>query len=394
MTERPDRSGPSASSASASTSPANPLADSDDPELAAALARGPLLFERICLEKVWGGRALEEVLGIELPASDGPEPSPIGETWELVDRADHQSVVRAGALAGRALGELVARAPRALLGAAPAAPNGRFPLLVKFLDASANLSVQVHPDEDGARAQGGGSEPKTEAWYFLRDGGSVWCGFDAAAGVDRARFEGELGGGGAPADLLAHHPVKGGEALTVPGGTVHAIGAGTTLLEVQQNSDTTYRLDDWGRMGLDGRPRALHVEPGLEVTRFGAPAPRPVGASGSGVGSTPGEPARLVDTAFFELATLDLGPDGSRAGSAGSAPLVAEAANRFWIYVLVAGSGIVLRPDREDGDAVTLATGDLALVPAALGRHRIERGPDAGSAPARLVRLAVPEDRA
>lgn len=372
----------------------------DDPALAQGLARGPLVFDRICLEKVWGGRALEEVLGIELPGG-GPDPRPIGETWELVDRADHQSVVRSGELAGRTLGELVRDAPRALLGDARPAPNGRFPLLVKFLDASANLSVQVHPDEAGAAAQGAGSEPKTEAWYFLRDGGAVWCGFDA--GVDRARFEAALASG-APADLLAHHPVRGGEALTVPGGTVHAIGAGVTLLEVQQNSDTTYRLDDWGRLGLDGRPRELHVRPGLEVTRFDAPAPRPRAAGEPGArhggdpsGDSSGHPAegerraagveRLVDTAFFRLETLDLAP-----GAAGTFDTAGESGRAFQILVLVEGSGIVLRPDRDGAAPTTLATGDLALVPAALGRFRVEREPTS-EGPARCVCLACPLDR-
>lgn len=367
----------------------------DDPTLAQALARAPLVFDRICLEKVWGGRALEEVLGIELPGG-GTSPRPIGETWELVDREDHQSVVRAGELSGRTLGELVQRAPRALLGAVPTAPNGRFPLLVKFLDASANLSVQVHPDGAGAEAQGGGSEPKTEAWYFLRDGGRVWCGFEP--GVDRSRFEAALAAG-TPSELLTRHVVRGGEALTVPGGTVHAIGAGVTLLEVQQNSDTTYRLDDWGRVGLDGKPRELHTASGLEVTRFEAPAPRPAGpalngeaaagdgAAGDGTGAA-GPPERLVDTAFFALETLDLAPGGALA-----VDTAAPAGDACQILVLVEGSGIVLRPDRGTADSTALATGDLALVPAALGRLRIERDPTA-TGRARLLRLTCPLDRA
>jgi mannose-6-phosphate isomerase len=359
---------------------------SDDVELAAALAREPLRFGRLCLEKVWGGRALEDVLGIELEG-DGP----IGETWELVDRADHQSVVSGGPLAGTTLGELVVRAPRALLGSAPTAGNGRFPLLVKFLDASAPLSVQVHPDDAGAAAQGHGSEAKTEAWYFLRDGGEVWCGFEP--GVDRAAFEAALAAGRA-SEPLARHPVRGGDALTVPGGTVHAIGAGVTLLEVQQNSDTTYRLDDWGRHGLDGKPRDLHLAQGLEVTRFGVPAPRTASPAPASIQPGSQAPASkvLAATEHFELEAIDL---------AHGAPAVTfDTHGRFQIYVVVGGpsrdhSGILVARESEPaGSGVRLALGESVLVPAALGRHRIERlpGPDGSSAPdpVRLVRLACP----
>ncbi|WP_419186251.1 type I phosphomannose isomerase catalytic subunit [Rohdeia mirabilis] len=359
-------------------------ASSDDVELAAHLAREPLRFGRLCLEKVWGGRALEDVLGIELEG-DGP----IGETWELVDRTDHQSVVRGGPLAGTTLGELVARAPRALLGNAPTARNGRFPLLVKFLDASAPLSVQVHPDDAGAAAQGHGSEAKTEAWYFLRDGGEVWCGFEP--GVDRAAFETALAAGHA-SKPLARHPVRGGDALTVLGGTVHAIGAGVTLLEVQQNSDTTYRLDDWGRLGLDGKPRDLHLAQGLEVTRFGVPAPRTSSPARPRPGARTPATQLLASTEHFELEAIDL---------ASSPPaLTLDTGGRFQIYVVVAGpnrdhSGIVVARESEPaGSGVRLALGESVLVPAALGRHRIERlpGPDGSSAPdpVRLVRLACP----
>lgn len=397
---------------------------SDDAELAAVLAREPLRFGRLCLEKVWGGRALEEVLRVDLDG-DGP----IGETWELVDRADHQSVVAEGPLAGTTLGDLVARAPRALLGRAPVAANGRFPLLVKFLDASAPLSVQVHPDDAGAALQGRDSEAKTEAWYFLRDGGEVWCGFEA--GVDRAAFESALAAGRA-SEPLARHSVRGGDALTVLGGTVHAIGAGVTLLEVQQNSDTTYRLDDWGRLGLDGKPRDLHRAQGLEVARFGVPAPRTVApaavppsrghspsdlrdqpgdhsagdhSAGDPVGDPAGEPARipggnpaghgaqtLASTEHFELEALDL--------VSGGPALTLDTHGRFQIYVMVGGpsgnrSGILVARESEPaGSGIRLALGESVLVPAALGRHRIERlpSPDGSSAPdsVRLVRLACP----
>ncbi|MEZ5978645.1 MAG: type I phosphomannose isomerase catalytic subunit [Planctomycetota bacterium] len=333
-------------------------------ELRDELRAAPLRFERVCLEKVWGGRALESALGIHLPGH-----GPIGETWELVDREKEQSIVADGPLAGATLGELVRDAGEALLGDARPTPEGRFPLLVKFLDASAPLSVQVHPDEEGARRQGGGSEPKTEAWYFLRDGGEVWCGL--RDGVDRARFEAALDAG-KPSELLASHAVRGGDALVVRGGTVHAIGAGVTLLEVQQNSDTTYRLDDWGRVGLDGLPRDLHRAQGLEVTRFGEPAPAPAAPvwrdAGPGVRS-----AALGATPWFELEALELDGQAARTTK-----------GRFQAYVCVRGTAILFAP--FGGRTTHLATGDVVLVPAVLGDHRLAPGSDT----ARLVRLGVP----
>jgi mannose-6-phosphate isomerase len=356
-------------------------------DLESELRRAPLLFERVCLEKVWGGRALEEVLGIRLD-----RPGPIGETWELVDREDQQSVVAEGPLRGLTLGELVRRAGPSLLGDVARARDGRFPLLVKFLDATEPLSVQVHPDDEGARRQGGASEAKTEAWYFLRDGGEVWCGFEP--GVDRRAFEAALDGGRA-ARCLARHAVRGGTALTVRGGTVHAIGAGVTLLEVQQNSDTTYRLDDWGRVGLDGKPRDLHRDQGLEVTHFGVPPPRLVEAGQP----TPAETAArsagaaeaaanrrtlLAATEHFELEELRLR----------SEPLVLATEGRFQVLVGVGGPAILSAP--ETGTDVAIAAGDVLLVPAVLGSVRLR---SAGSDPrhgaaACVVRLSAPLRRA
>jgi len=350
------------------------------------LRRAPLRFERVCLEKVWGGRALEEVLGIRLD-----RPGPIGETWELVDREDQQSVVAEGPLRGLTLGELVRRAGPSLLGDVARARDGRFPLLVKFLDATEPLSVQVHPDDEGARRQGGASEAKTEAWYFLRDGGEVWCGFEP--GVDRRAFEAALDAGRA-ANCLARHAVRGGTALTVRGGTVHAIGAGVTLLEVQQNSDTTYRLDDWGRVGLDGKPRDLHRARGLEVTHFGAPPPRLVAAEGAtsdGPGTrSPGSAGRasprrtlLAATEHFELEELRLG----------SEPLDLATEGRFHVLVGVGGPAILSAPaTRVD---VALAAGDVVLVPAALGSLRLRSAgsdPRHGS-PVCVVRISAPLQR-
>ena len=245
---------------------------------------GPLRFARRFVEKPWGGRTLERILGFVLPPG-----VPVGETWEIVDRAAENSVVAEGAQRGRSLRELMETHADAILGDAPAGKEGRFPVLVKYIDASENLSVQVHPDEDSAGRLGGGAEAKTEAWYVIdaAEGGALYCGLRPDV---RAEDFGRIArstsispaspdsSGGEIVGALARWEVRAGDCMAVPGGTVHAIGAGVTILEVQQNSDTTYRLYDWGRVGLDGRPRETHVEQALVCARFGEEERAPVQA--------------------------------------------------------------------------------------------------------------------
>lgn len=314
----------------------------------------PLRFQRVFLEKVWGGRALEQHPGIRLPPG-----IPVGETWEIVDRADQNSIVSAGPWAGRCLADLVREHGGDLLGKARPNAQGRFPLLIKYLDASEALSVQVHPDEPTARRLGGRSESKTEAWYFLNatPGGAVFSGLRSRVRPEQVRAHlAERG----LVDLLCRWPVRAGQCLTVRGGTVHAIGAGVTLLEVQQNSDTTYRLYDWDRPGLDGRPREMHVEPGLAAIRYDAvpPAPAEPEESQLAPGVWVGLAAR---TEFFSMRRLRL-----------EAAVQRSTEEQFKIYVVLAGSGRI-RTDR--GEAESLAIGDVLLVPAAAGS--VELVPDA-----------------
>ena len=211
---------------------------------------------------IWGGRRLAEAFARTLP--DGP----IGESWELVDIPGHASRVADGPDAGRALGELWRE------GRLGGSASGEFPVLLKWLDTHAFLSVQVHPDE-GYRAQHGEGDPKTEAWLVAA------CDPDAViyrghrAGLDEAGLRDALASD-TVSDWLVEHRPQVGEILHVPAGTLHAIGPGCLLLEVQQPSDTTFRAYDWGRVGLDGRPRELHVEQACRATRFERPgAPEP-----------------------------------------------------------------------------------------------------------------------
>ena len=220
----------------------------------------PLSFDVLPKAAVWGGTLLHERYGKPKP----PGSEPCGETWEVVDLPKDQSVVREGALKGRTLGELVRDHRTWLMGAAELL-DGRFPLLLKLIDAQRTLSVQVHPDATAAAALGG--RPKTEAWVILdvAEGGCLYLGMKPTVTRDELH---EACAGPSLEHLLNRVEVKPGDVVFIPSGTVHAIGAGILLAELQQASDTTYRLHDWGRMGLDGKPRQLHIEQALESIDF------------------------------------------------------------------------------------------------------------------------------
>jgi mannose-6-phosphate isomerase len=221
----------------------------------------PLIFEPIPMERVWGGRRLEVMYGKALPQG-----VPVGEIWEIVDREEAQSVVHEGSLKGALLNDLWHRHRGDVFGAAYAGhQSGRFPILVKLLDAREKLSVQVHPPAPLAAEMGG--EPKTEVWYFARcsPGARIYAG--VKKGVTRADFEQGLHDGTVESRLHAI-TVHAGDSIFIPSGRLHAIGEGNVIVEIQQNSDTTYRVFDWNRMGLDGKPRTLHLGESLACTDF------------------------------------------------------------------------------------------------------------------------------
>ena len=219
----------------------------------------PLTFRPIFKERVWGGRDLERLYHKPLPAS-----SLIGESWEIADRPGDISLIDNGPLAGRDLRWLMEQHRAELLGAATA-PQGKFPLLIKILDARQTLSVQVHPPARQATRLGG--EPKTELWYIAAAAPDAKLFVGLKRGVSRAHFETKIRNGSV-AECLHSISVKAGDAMFLPSGRVHAIGAGLVIFEIQQNSDTTYRVFDWNRAGLDGKPRPLHVAESLASIDF------------------------------------------------------------------------------------------------------------------------------
>jgi mannose-6-phosphate isomerase len=218
----------------------------------------PLKFHPIFKERVWGGRQLEELYHKPLPPG-----ARVGESWEVSDRPGDASVIANGPLAGKDLRWLMENHTGELLG--PVHKEQRFPLLIKILDAQEKLSLQVHPPAAVARQLGG--EPKTEMWYIAaaRPGAELYAGLKR--GVTRGQFEQRIRDGSV-AECFHRLPVQAGDALFLPSGRVHAIGDGLVIFEIQQNSDTTYRVFDWNRVGLDGKPRELHVKQSLASIDF------------------------------------------------------------------------------------------------------------------------------
>jgi mannose-6-phosphate isomerase len=301
----------------------------------------PLTFEPIFKQRVWGGRNLERLFGKPLPPN-----SVIGESWEISDRPDDVSIVREGPFGGRNLHWLMETRGRDLLGDA-ADLDGRFPLLVKILDAQQDLSLQVHPPPHKAKSLGGA--PKTEMWYVVEatPGAVFYAGLKS--GQTRQSFETRLRDG-TVAECFHRIPVRPGDSLFLPSGRVHAIGAGNVLFEIQQNSDTTYRVFDWNRVGLDGHPRELHIEQSLQSIDF--EDFEPALADAGFTEDAQGKLRLLADHPLFRVIV--------RRVAAGRTLQLDR--NRMGIVGQVSGQGRLASPA---GDTV-LRAGQFCLVPASV----------------------------
>jgi mannose-6-phosphate isomerase len=223
----------------------------------------PLLFEPILKDYIWGGRHLAD-LGRTLP-----EDGIVAESWEIAAHPDGMTRVANGAYAGKTLQELLGLLGADLVGTLNdwALARDKFPLLVKLLDANRNLSVQVHPDDDYALANEGNELGKHEMWVVLQaepEAAIIYGLAEEATPADlrRAIEDGTL------APYLNRLPIEAGDHVCVPAGTLHAILAGAVIAEIQQNSNTTYRVFDWNRVGADGKPRNLHVDRALDVINY------------------------------------------------------------------------------------------------------------------------------
>jgi mannose-6-phosphate isomerase len=304
----------------------------------------PLRFEPIYQYRLWGGRRLEDLLTAPLPG-DGP----IGEAWVLSDRDDHPSRVANGPLKGWTIGQLMDEYGVQMLGDLIQRFR-RFPLLLKFLDAREMLSVQVHPSDTHRDLLPKGESGKTEAWVVLEAAkeGRVYAGLKpktTAEDLSRALSDGTV------ANDLAYFTPKPGDGVFLPAGTVHTLGGGVVVFEVQQNSDVTFRLYDWGHVDAQtGQSRPLQVRQALACIDFAAHAAGPVVPVLEA--TTPVNRERLFQCEHFELWRLS-----------GQAPFTVGVADVPRVLVSIEGEGKV----EHDGSTFPVGKGDVWLLPAVVG---------------------------
>jgi mannose-6-phosphate isomerase len=304
----------------------------------------PLLMRPALHTKLWGGRKLEEILGKSLPTNE-----PYGESWELHDTA----TVANGTLAGRTLGDVLGEYGHDLVGPNND-PSAGFPLLAKFLDAADWLSIQVHPNDTQARELDGEPRGKSEAWYVLvaEPGAQLIMGVQPGMLTERlaqAIQENTLEG------HLVYVNIQPGDVLPVTPGTIHALGPGLLIYEIQQSSDLTYRLYDWGRMGLDGAPRPLHVEKSLAVANLHSlPEIKHTGGNTMPV-------VDIVQTPYFATLLHQMNPRN------GTRITLDTQGRQFHILTSIEGKVAI-----ETGDTqLDMSMGQTALIPACVGRYTL-----------------------
>jgi len=329
----------------------------------------PLTFEPVFKDYIWGGRNLESKLGRSLP------PGIVAESWEISGHPSASTQVDYGPLAGQSLPQVLDRLQEKLVGSRSQAmlDRGKFPLLIKLLDANRPLSVQVHPDDAYANLHENGDLGKTEMWYILQaePGAELIYGLKAGATPDSFRANLEAG---TLEQCLHRLPVKAGDTIFIPTGSVHALLSGAVLTEIQQNSDTTYRVYDWNRMGADGKPRPLHIDKALDVINFEQIEPGPVTprliAEGKGL-----RRELLVTCPYFSIEKFSIEQEGTvfKGLCDGST---------FEIWGVMSGSGRIT----WSGNPLSLAAVRYGLLPASLGQFQVE-----ASEPSVLLRVYVPD---
>jgi mannose-6-phosphate isomerase len=294
----------------------------------------PMLMQPALHTRVWGGHRLETVMGKTLPTDE-----PYGESWEMHDSC----VVANGGYNGKTVGETLAIMGEALVGAGQPVDQG-MPLLAKILDADDWLSVQVHPNDAQAAELEGDPRGKTEAWIVLDADADARLVIGVQPGTSRETLAQAIRSNTLE-DLLVYREAHPGDVLEVAANTVHAIGPGLLIYEIQQSSDITYRLYDWGRTGLDGQPRALQIDKGLQVAETESlPTMHHVDPSADGVD--------LVRGAYFVTTQHQLHETGT----------TLETGGRFQIVTCVNGEGTV----RAGGGTVAFRRGQTLLIPAAV----------------------------
>ena len=313
----------------------------------------PLIFSPIFKERIWGGRELERLYGKKIPAGQ-----PTGESWEISDHPGDASVIANGPLAGKNLRWRMENHAADILGEAKPANEGRFPLLCKILDAREKLSLQVHPPASKAKELKG--EPKTEMWFIADAAPDASLYVGLKRGVTRTEFERKISDGSV-ADCFHRIPVKAGDTMFLPSGRVHAIGDGLVIFEIQQNSDTTYRVFDWNRTGLDGKPRERHIAQSLASIDFNDFEPKLVSANYIQSGSF--KFRHLVQDPLFHVQEMVFEYGGSMTLSG------------QYLRIIAVTQGTATIADDRSGISAQLKPGDFCLIPASLKQVVIKAQP-------------------
>lgn len=304
----------------------------------------PLQFEPIYQYRIWGGRNLAEILTLPMPGDD-----PVGEAWLLSDRDDHQSKVVNGNFEGWTLGQLMDKFPEQLMGKL-AGRFSKFPLLLKFLDAQEMLSVQVHPSDQQKDFIPEGEKGKTEAWVVLKAGPESLIYAGLKPGTTLKNLRKSISKGKVEDHLSSFTPVPG-DAVYIPGGTVHSMGGGVVVFEVQQNSDTTFRLFDWNHIDAKtGQPRPLQIDQALACIDFSQGVASPVLPNETTTITTKRE--QLFDVEHFELWRIR-----------GQLPFSVGARNEPRVLVCIDGHGGL----DNKGIMQEVRKGDVFLLPAVTG---------------------------
>lgn len=305
----------------------------------------PLQFKPEFKERVWGGRALEQ-FGLQLPEGV------IGEGWMIGDHPNGTTQVMNGELAGQGLDRIREQFGQEWFGSKGfSEKNGRFPLLIKLLDCQDDLSVQVHPNDHYEKLPPG-ELGKTEMWYILdaKPGAKIIYGLKEGVTRDalaKAIEENRI------MDCMNEVTVEAGDSFYIPAGTVHALGAGVLVAEIQQNSDSTYRLYDYGRLGLDGKPRELHIEDSLNVIAY----------EGSGAQYMKTELSRGNDWLTLVRSPYFITEKGQVEGEWA----LETTPDSFVIHIVCDGEGTL----RWDGGEKPVKPGECYLIPASLGRYSL-----------------------
>lgn len=310
----------------------------------------PILFIPDFKERVWGGQKLKTVFGKDIPYEH------TGESWEIACHEHGQSVAANGPFKGMTLEDILLKEGPALIGKAFTKAD-KFPLLIKIIDAKSDLSVQVHPDDAYAAVNENGELGKSEAWVILEAEPGAKLVIGLKEGTTKEDFEQALADNKLES-VLNQLEVKPGDVINIPAGLVHAIGTGVLLAEVQQNSDTTYRVYDWNRVGLDGQSRELHIDKSLETIDFegvhGRETTQPLTMEKEGYTHK-----HYVENDYFSLEVIEV-----------ESVYKAERIGSFEIYIVLEGEGYL----QSEGKTLKVKKGDSLIIPHDLISYAFEGG--------------------